>query len=415
MRPEQSLLANVKMAPRDAILGLTETYVADPNPKKVNLGVGVYYDDQGKVPLLECVRRADEALTAAGIARPYLAMDGFPEFVRAVRTLLFGPNHPAVAAGRVTTVQAVGGTGGLKVGADFIRRFAPEAAIYLSDPTYDNHRPLFEEAGFRIESYPYYDPRTRGIRLAEMLAAMRAIPKGSVLLLHACCHNPTGVDIRGEQWDEVIKIVAERRLIPFLDFAYQGFGDGIEEDAQVARRFAEALPVVLVAMSFSKSFSLYGERVGALSVVASDSGEAAKVLSNLKRMIRTNYSNPPSHGARIVASVLASPELSALWKNEVVVMRDRVRSMRRELVERLKKRIPDDFGFILQQRGIFSYSGLSREQMVAMRERYSVYGIESGRICVAALNPRNLDYVADAIAATIALSAAERSKPRAAA
>ena len=414
MRPEESLLANVKMAPRDAILGLTETYVADPNPKKVNLGVGVYYDDQGKVPLLECVRRADEALTAAGSARPYLAMDGFPEFVRAVQTLLFGPSHPAVAAGRVTTVQAVGGTGGLKVGADFIRRFAPEAAIYMSDPTYDNHRPLFEEAGFRIESYPYYDPRTRGIRLAEMLAAMRAIPKGSVLLLHACCHNPTGVDIRGEQWDEVIKIVAERRLIPFLDFAYQGFGDGIEEDAQVARRFAEALPVVLVAMSFSKSFSLYGERVGALSVVASDSGEAAKVLSNLKRMIRTNYSNPPSHGARIVASVLASPELSALWKNEVVVMRDRVRSMRRELVERLKKRIPDDFGFILQQRGIFSYSGLSREQMVAMRERYSVYGIESGRICVAALNPRNLDYVADAIAATVRSSEAELSTPRAA-
>ena len=414
MRPEESLLANVKMAPRDAILGLTETYVADPNPKKVNLGVGVYYDDQGKVPLLECVRRADEALTAARIARPYLAMDGFPEFVRAVRTLLFGPNHPAVAAGRVTTVQAVGGTGGLKVGADFIRRFAPEAAIYMSDPTYDNHRPLFEEAGFRIESYPYYDPRTRGIRLAEMLAAMRAIPKGSVLLLHACCHNPTGVDIRGEQWDEVIKIVAERRLIPFLDFAYQGFGDGIEEDAQVARRFAEALPVVLVAMSFSKSFSLYGERVGALSVVASDSGEAAKVLSNLKRMIRTNYSNPPSHGARIVAAVLASPELSALWKKEVVIMRDRVRAMRKELVERLKKRIPDDFGFILHQRGIFSYSGLSREQMVAMRERYSVYGIESGRICVAALNSRNLDYVADAIAATVRSSEAELSTPRAA-
>jgi aromatic-amino-acid transaminase len=404
MRPEESLLANVKMAPRDAILGLTETYLADPNPKKVNLGVGVYYDDQGKVPLLECVRRADEALTAAGIARPYLAMDGFPEFVRAVQTLLFGASHPAVAAGRVTTVQAVGGTGGLKVGADFIRRFAPQAAIYMSEPTYDNHRPLFEEAGFRIESYPYYDPRTHGIRLAEMLAALRAIPKGSVLLLHACCHNPTGVDIRGEQWDEVIKIVAERRLIPFLDFAYQGFGDGIEEDAQVARRFAEALPVVLVAMSFSKSFSLYGERVGALSVVASDSGEAAKVLSNLKRMIRTNYSNPPSHGARIVASVLASPELSALWRKEVLVMRDRVRSMRYELVERLKKRVPDDFGFILQQRGIFSYSGLSREQMVAMRERYSVYGIESGRVCVAALNPRNLDYVADAIAAAAGLS-----------
>ncbi|HET7766291.1 MAG TPA: amino acid aminotransferase [Burkholderiales bacterium] len=414
MPAEESLLANVKMAPRDAILGLTETFVADPNPKKVNLGVGVYYDDQGKVPLLECVKKADDALTAAGIARPYLAMDGFPDYVRQVQALLFGPDHPAVAAGRVTTVQAVGGTGGLKVGADFIRRFAPEAAVWMSDPTYDNHIPLFQEAGFRIESYPYYDPRTRGIRLAEMLAGMRAIPKGSVLLLHACCHNPTGVDIRGEQWDEVIKIVAERRLIPFLDFAYQGFGDGVEEDAQVARRFARELPVVLVAMSFSKSFSLYGERVGALSVVASDSGEAAKVLSNLKRMIRTNYSNPPTHGARIVAAVLASPELRALWVKEVVGMRDRVRLMRKELVERLKKRIPDDFGFILQQRGIFSYSGLSREQMVAMRERFSVYGIESGRICVAALNSRNLDYVADAIAATVRL-AQDAAAPRAAA
>ena len=412
MPTEESLLAGVKMAPRDAILGLTELFVADPNPKKVNLGVGVYYDDQGKVPLLECVRRADERLTAAGVARPYLAMDGFPDYVKQVQALLFGPSHPAVAAGRVTTVQAVGGTGGLKVGADFIRRFAPDAAVWMSDPTYDNHIPLFQEAGFRIESYPYYDPRTRGIRFPEMLAAMRAIPKGSVLLLHACCHNPTGVDIRGAQWDDVMKIVAERRLIPFLDFAYQGFGDGVEEDAQVARRFAEALPVVLVAMSFSKSFSLYGERVGALSVVASDSGEAAKVLSNLKRMIRTNYSNPPSHGARIVAAVLADPELRALWMKEVIGMRDRVRAMRKELVERMKTRIPDDFGFILQQRGIFSYSGLSREQMVAMRERFSVYGIESGRICVAALNSKNLDYVADAIAETVKLGAA---KPRAAA
>jgi aromatic-amino-acid transaminase len=212
------------------------------------------------------------------------------------------------------------------------------------------------------------------------------------------------VDIRGEQWNEVMKIVAERRLIPFLDFAYQGFGDGVEEDAQVARRFAAELPVVLVAMSFSKSFSLYGERVGALSVVASDAGESARVLSNLKRMIRTNYSNPPTHGARIVAAVLASPELRSLWVREVIGMRDRVRAMRKELVDRLKKRTPDDFGFIMQQRGIFSYSGLTREQMIAMRERFSVYGIESGRICVAALNSRNLDYVADAIAATVKLS-----------
>ena len=414
MKIEESLLANVKMAPRDAILGLTETFLADSNPKKVNLGVGVYYDDQGKVPLLECVRRADEALTAAAVARPYLAMDGFPEFIRSVQGLLFGPDHPAVAQGRVTTVQAVGGTGALKVGVDFIRRFAPRAAMYISDPSYDNHRPLFEEAGFKVEMYPYYDPRTRGIKFAEMIAYLSAAPKASVVLLHACCHNPTGVDIRGEQWDEVMKVVAERRLIPFLDFAYQGFGEGVDEDAEVARRFAEALPLVLVAMSFSKSFSLYGERVGSLSVVTADPGEAARVLSHLKRMIRTNYSNPPSHGARIVASVLASPELRALWRKEVVGMRDRVRSMRRELVDRLKKRIPDDFGFILQQRGIFSYSGLSREQMIAMRERFSVYGIESGRICVAALTSRNLDYVADAIASTVRMSEAALTPTRAA-
>ena len=414
MNAEENLLANVKMAPRDPILGMTEAFVADANPKKVNLGVGVYYDDQGKVPLLECVRQADQALAASAVARPYLAMDGFPEFVRTVQVLLYGTDHPAVAQGRVTTVQGVGGTGALKVGADFIKRFAPEAAIHMSDPSYDNHRPLFEQAGFRVEMYPYYDPRTHGVKFAEMIAHLSAVPKGSIVLLHACCHNPTGVDIRDEQWGQVMKVISERRLVPFLDFAYQGFGEGVEEDAEVVRRFAEAMPLVLVAISFSKSFSLYGERVGALSVVTADSGEAARVLSHLKRMIRTNYSNPPSHGARIVASVLASPELSKLWRKEVVGMRDRVRLVRRELVDRLKKRIPHDFGFILQQRGIFSYSGLSREQMIAMRERFSVYGLESGRICVAALNSRNLDYVADSIASTVRMGGAALAPTRAA-
>jgi len=414
MNAEENLLANVKMAPRDPILGMTEAFVADANPKKVNLGVGVYYDDQGKVPLLECVRQADQALAASAVARPYLAMDGFPEFVRTVQVLLFGTDHPAVAQGRVTTVQGVGGTGALKVGADFIKRFAPEAAIHMSDPSYDNHRPLFEQAGFRVEMYPYYDPRTHGIKFAEMIAHLSAVPKGSIVLLHACCHNPTGVDIRDEQWGQVMKVISERRLVPFLDFAYQGFGEGVEEDAEVVRRFAEAMPLVLVAISFSKSFSLYGERVGALSVVTADSGEAARVLSHLKRMIRTNYSNPPSHGARIVASVLASPELSKLWRKEVVGMRDRVRLVRRELVDRLKKRIPHDFGFILQQRGIFSYSGLSREQMIAMRERFSVYGLESGRICVSALHSRNLDYVADSIASTLRKGEAALAPTRAA-
>jgi len=402
---EESLLANLKMAPRDPILGMTEAFVADSNPDKVNLGVGVYYDDRGKVPLLECVRSADQALTGSGMARPYLAMDGIPEYVRCVQALLFGADHPAAVQGRITTVQAVGGTGALKVGADFIKRFAPDTAMYLSDPSYDNHRPLFEQAGFRIEMYPYYDPQTHGIKFDEMMSFLGTAPKGSIVLLHACCHNPTGVDIRDEQWGEVIKLVSARRLIPFLDFAYQGFGEGIDEDAEVIRRFAEAMPLLLVAISFSKSFSLYGERVGALSVVTADQGEAARVLSQLKRMIRTNYSNPPSHGARIVTSILGSADMRVLWRKEVLGMRDRVRLMRRELVDRLRQKTPGrDFGFILKQRGIFSYSGLSRDQMIALRERYSVYGLESSRICVAALNSRNLDYVADAIASTVRMS-----------
>ncbi len=404
-KKEESLLANLKMAPRDPILGMTEAFVADSNPDKVNLGVGVYYDDRGKVPLLECVRLTDRALTESSLARPYLAMDGIPEYVRAVQALLFGADHPAARQGRITTVQAVGGTGALKVGADFIKRLAPDAAIYLSDPSYDNHRPLFEQAGFRIEMYPYYDPHTHGIKFDEMMSFLGKAPKGAIVLFHACCHNPTGVDIRDEQWGEVIELVSARRLVPFLDFAYQGFGEGIDEDAEVVRRFAEAMPLLLVANSFSKSFSLYGERVGALSVVAADKDEAARVLSQLKRMIRTNYSNPPSHGARIVSSILGSSDMRVLWRKEVVGMRDRVRLMRRELVDRLGQKIPgEDFSFILKQRGIFSYSGLSRDQMIALRERFSVYALESGRICVAALNSRNLDYVADSLASTVRAS-----------
>ncbi len=404
-KKEESLLANLKMAPRDPILGMTEAFVADSNPDKVNLGVGVYYDDRGKVPLLECVRLTDQALTESSLARPYLAMDGIPEYVRAVQALLFGADHPAARQGRITTVQAVGGTGALKVGADFIKRLAPDAAIYLSDPSYDNHRPLFEQAGFRIEMYPYYDPRTHGIKFDEMMSFLGKAPKGAIVLFHACCHNPTGVDIRDEQWGEVIELVSARRLVPFLDFAYQGFGEGIDEDAEVVRRFAEAMPLLLVANSFSKSFSLYGERVGALSVVTADKDEAARVLSQLKRMIRTNYSNPPSHGARIVSSILGSSDMRVLWRKEVVGMRDRVRLMRRELVDRLGQKIPgEDFSFILKQRGIFSYSGLSRDQMIALRERFSVYALESGRICVAALNSRNLDYVANSLASTVRAS-----------
>lgn len=394
-----SFLAGVEMAPRDPILGVTETFNADTNPRKVNLGVGVYYDDNGKVPILECVRRAEQKLAESPLPRNYLPIDGLQAYDRGVQELVFGKDSPALREQRVVTVQTLGGTGGLKVGADLLRRLNGAAQIWISDPSWENHQALFDYAGFKVQAYPYYDPATHGVRFDAMMDTLRKLPAGAIAVLHACCHNPTGVDLAPDQWEQVIKVVNERGIVPFLDMAYQGFADGLEADAAAVRRFAAACPVVLVSTSFSKSLSLYGERVGALSVVAGTPDEATRVLSQLKRVIRTNYSNPPTHGGQAVVTVLATPELRVLWDRELGEMRDRIKVMRRQLVEKIRSHRADfDFGFIVRQRGLFSYSGLTRDQVRRLREEYSLYAIESGRICVPALNSRNIDYVASAIA-----------------
>jgi aromatic-amino-acid transaminase len=396
-----SILAAVEMAPRDPILGVTEAFNADTNPKKVNLGVGVYYDDSGKIPLLECVRRAERQLLENAPPRGYLPIDGLPEYDKQVQALVFG-DSPARREGRIVTVQALGGTGGLKVGADFLRRLEPSAEVWISDPSWENHRALFETAGFVVRSYPYYDAASHGIQFPAMLEALRGAKAGTIIVLHACCHNPTGVDLSSQQWNEVLDTVRSRGLIPFLDIAYQGFADGLDADAEPVRHFAAAGIAVFVSNSFSKSFSLYGERVGALSVVTGSGEEGARVLSQLKRIVRTNYSNPPIHGGRIVATALASSELRALWEQELAQMRERIKGMRHMLVDRIHARVPGaNFEFVTRQRGMFSYSGLTRDQVRRLREEFSIYAIDSGRICVAAVNSRNVEHVADGIAAVL--------------
>jgi aromatic-amino-acid transaminase len=397
-----SLLATVELAPRDPILGVSEAFNADPNPRKVNLGVGVYCDDTGKVPLLECVKHAEREMTDKASPRSYLPIDGIAAYDREVCALLFGADADVIRAGRAVTVQALGGTGALKVGADFLRRFAPAAQVWLSEPSWENHRALFEGAGFTVNTYPYYDAPTRGLDFAGMRASLEALPAGAIVVLHACCHNPTGVDPTAAQWGEIISIVRARALVPFVDLAYQGFGDGLDADGAIVRKFAATPGPLLVASSFSKSFSLYGERIGALSVVADDKDEAGRVLSQLKRLIRANYSNPPTHGGQIVTTVLCSPELRALWEAELATMRDRIKLMRATLVESLHERVPGaDFRFMLTQRGMFSYSGLTKAQVQVLAEEFSVYAIDTGRICVAALNSRNVGDVAAAIANVI--------------
>ncbi len=394
-----SLLSAVELAPRDPILGVSEAFVADKNPRKVNLGVGVYNDDTGKLPVLDCVKAAEHAMAEKSAPRGYLPIDGIPAYDRAVQRLLFGADSEIVTSGRAITVQALGGTGGLKVGADFLRRFAPAAQVWISDPSWENHRALFETAGFTVHTYAYYDAASRGLDFPAMIAALEGIPAGGIVVLHACCHNPTGVDPDATQWGRIIEVVRARALVPFVDFAYQGFGDGIDADGDVVRRFAATPGPLFVSNSFSKSFSLYGERVGTLSVVASDKDEAARVLSQIKRLVRANYSNPPTHGGEIVAQVLGTPELRALWEAELAMMRNRIKLMRAELVERLHERLPGrDFRYMLAQRGMFSYSGLTKAQVARLRDEYSIYAVDTGRICVAAINSKNVDYVADAMA-----------------
>ncbi|HEY2255702.1 MAG TPA: amino acid aminotransferase [Variovorax sp.] len=394
-----SMFTAVEMAPRDPILGLNEQYAADGNPKKVNLGVGVYYDDNGKLPLLKCVQAAEEDMMKSPSARGYLPIDGIAAYDNAVKGLVFGADSEPVNAGRVATIQALGGTGGLKVGADFLKRLSPNAAVLISDPSWENHRALFTNAGFEVQSYPYYDAASRGIDFEGMLGALKAAPAGTIVVLHACCHNPTGYDITPAQWDQVIAAVKAGGLTPFLDMAYQGFGHGIAEDGAVIGKFVAAGLTFLVSTSFSKSFSLYGERVGALSVLCESKEEAARVLSQLKIFIRTNYSNPPIHGGAVVAAVLNDPARRAVWEKELGEMRVRIKAMRQKLVDGLKAAgVQQDMGFITSQIGMFSYSGLTKEQMVRLREEFGVYGTDTGRMCVAALNSKNIDYVCQSIA-----------------
>jgi aromatic-amino-acid transaminase len=394
-----SLFAAVEMAPRDPILGLNEQFAADPNPAKVNLGVGVYFDDEGKLPLLKCVAAAEQQLLEAKKPRGYLPIDGIAAYDKAVQGLVFGADSDAVKGARVATVQALGGTGGLKIGADFLKRVNPTAKVLISDPSWENHRALFTNAGFEVGTYPYYDADQRGIRFDDMLAALRGAAKGTVVVLHACCHNPTGYDITAEQWTQVVGAVKEAGLVAFLDMAYQGFGEGIAEDGAVIQQFLAAGIDFFVSTSFSKSFSLYGERVGALSVVCDSADEAARVLSQLKIVIRTNYSNPPTFGAQVVATVLTTPSLRAQWEEELAGMRQRIKLMRSLLVEKLQAAgMKADLSYIVRQKGMFSYSGLGKEQMQRLRSEFGIYGVDSGRICVAALNSRNIDAVANAIA-----------------
>lgn len=394
-----TLLSSVERAPRDPILGLTEAFNADERSEKVNLGVGVYYDESGKVPLLDCVKAADAMINDAHKPYGYLPIDGLKAYDDAVAELVFGD---AVPRENVAVVQALGGTGGLKVAADFLNQLDASATVLISDPSWENHRALFTRAGFTVESYPYYDAASRGLDFAGMLDALRAAQAGTIVVLHACCHNPTGYDLTPAQWDEVLQVVQEQRLVPILDMAYQGFATGLAEDGAAVRAFARAGVTTFVTTSFSKTFSLYGERIGALSVVCSDADEAARVLSQLKIVVRTNYSNPPTHGATVVSMVLSDPALRAQWEDELGAMRERIKLMRASLRDGLEQAKPDgDFSYITTQNGMFSYSGLSKDQMVRLREEFGVYGLDSGRICMAALNQTNLPKVVQAIAAVL--------------
>lgn len=396
-----SLFANVEMAPRDPILGLNEAYNADKNPAKVNLGVGVYFGDDGKIPLLAAVKAAEKARLETQPPRGYQPIEGTPAYNGAVQNLLFGKDSELLAAGRSVTCQCLGGTGALKVGADYLKRLLPDSTVYISDPSWENHRALFEGAGFPVKDYAYYDAATRGVDFAAMKASLAAMPAKSIVVLHACCHNPTGADITAAQWAEVVAAIKERNLVAFIDMAYQGFADSIPQDAAALDLFTASGLQFFVSSSFSKSFSLYGERVGALTIVTASKDESARVLSQVKRVIRTNYSNPPTHGGAIVAACLASPELRQMWETELAGMRDRIRVMRASLVENLQAAGAPNFAFINVQRGMFSYTGLTAAQVEKMRAEYGIYAVSTGRICVAALNTRNIEYVAKAIAAVL--------------
>ncbi|NLF24096.1 MAG: aspartate/tyrosine/aromatic aminotransferase [Deltaproteobacteria bacterium] len=393
--------AAITAAPADPILGIRQKFLADANPRKVDLSVGVYQNEKGETPLLEVVREARQRLLTDDYQAGYLPIDGLPGYNQQVQKLLFGGDAQILEERRAVTIQSVGGTSALRYGADFLRRHYPQAKLFLSDPSWDNHRPIFERAGFEVGTYPYYEAHSGGLNFAGMLSALESMPEGSVVLLHTACHNPTGLDPHARQWQQLIELFKERRLIAFLDFAYQGFGRGLEEDAFAVRLFAEAGLCFLVASSFSKNFSLYRRRTGALTVAAADEEQAKRVLSQIKTDVRTNNSNPPVDGAAIVNLVLGDKELRSRWEGELAAMRARINQMRALLVEKLSQAgLGDRFGHIAGQTGMFSYSGLTPAQVERLEKDFGIYALSSGRICVAALNTKNLDYVTEAIVKT---------------
>ncbi|HDQ0250790.1 TPA: aromatic amino acid transaminase [Escherichia coli] len=387
----------------DPILTLMERFKEDPRSDKVNLSIGLYYNEDGIIPQLKAVADAEARLNAVPHgASLYLPMEGLNSYRHAIAPLLFGADHPVLQQQRVATIQTLGGSGALKVGADFLKRYFPESGIWVSDPTWENHVAIFAGAGFEVSTYPWYDEATNGVRFNDLLAMLKTLPARSIVLLHPCCHNPTGADLTNDQWDAVIEILKARELIPFLDIAYQGFGAGMEEDAYAIRAIASAGLPALVSNSFSKIFSLYGERVGGLSVLCEDAEAAGRVLGQLKATVRRNYSSPPNFGAQVVAAVLNDEALKASWLAEVEEMRTRILAMRQELVKVLSTEMPErNFDYLLNQRGMFSYTGLSAAQVVRLREEFGVYLIASGRMCVAGLNTANVQRVAKAFAAVM--------------
>ena len=386
----------------DPILSLNEAFHADPRAHKVNLSIGIYFDDAGRIPVLGCVQAAEAQMLAATGPKPYLPIEGSAAMRAAVQVLLFGADHEAVTSGRIATLQTIGSSGGLKVGADFIHRWLSGSAVWVSDPSWDNHRAMFEGAGLEVHAYPYYDSQTGGLKFDAMLATLRTMAPKSVVLLHACCHNPTGVDLTHAQWQQLLPVLRERELLPYLDIAYQGYGDGIEEDAFAIRLLASSGLSFFVANSFSKSMSVYGERAGALSVVCSDKAEADLVLGQMKATVRRNYSSPAIHAAGIVSRVLTDPALRASWQADVAGMRERILAMRQRLHGVLAAKQPGrDFGYFLSQRGMFSYTGMSPAQVDRLREEFAVYLVRSGRMCVAGLNTKNVEPVASAMSAVL--------------
>ena len=391
------MFQHVEYYPGDPILGLLEKFNADPRTEKVNLGIGIYFDEQGRLPVLPSVRLAEVKRAAEPQPRGYLPMEGLAAYRSAVQTLLFGADSPALQEKRVATIQTLGGSGALKIGADFLHRWFPHAQAYVSDPTWDNHRSIFEGAGFEVGSYPYYDPAAIGVRFDEMLAFFQTLPENSVLILHPCCHNPTGADLNREQWDRVLQVVSDGKLIPFMDIAYQGFGDDLEQDAYAIRRAVEMGLPLFVSNSFSKNLSLYGERVGGLSIVCPSAQEADLVFGQLKYGVRRIYSSPPAHGGFITADVMNTPEWFAMWQEEVADMRDRIKAMRQKLYDILSSKLPErHFDYFIRQRGMFSYTGLTPQQVERLQTEFAVYLVGTGRMCVAGLNDSNIDYVAHA-------------------